>query len=205
MKIHVVQKGDTLWTIAKHYQVSFEELKAINAHLANPDMIMPGMKIKIPAEKSAEKTAGKKSEYMHPYTNDKPASPQLPEETFPMPAMPYPSFMMPATPQMPVMPKMQKMPDMSAMPQIPKMPEMPKAHEKNEWEKMIGEKYCSCNEKPSVKSMEHMMPHMMQPQQMHMPPMPEQMFHPMMDHNCHPMPVCCCCGCPCHFPYRGPF
>ena len=49
MKIHIVQKGDTLWKIAKKYGVDFEELKKINSHLSNPDMIMPGMKIKIPA------------------------------------------------------------------------------------------------------------------------------------------------------------
>ena len=48
VKIHIVQKGDTLWKIAKKYGVSFEELKKVNAQLSNPDMIMPGMKIKVP-------------------------------------------------------------------------------------------------------------------------------------------------------------
>ncbi|WP_052806984.1 SafA/ExsA family spore coat assembly protein, partial [Mesobacillus subterraneus] len=48
MKIHIVQKGDTLWKIAKKYGVNFEELKQLNAQLSNPDMIMPGMKIKVP-------------------------------------------------------------------------------------------------------------------------------------------------------------
>lgn len=48
MKIHVVQKGDTLWKLAEHYGVDFEELKKANTQLTNPDMIMPGMKIKIP-------------------------------------------------------------------------------------------------------------------------------------------------------------
>ncbi|MBU8879537.1 SafA/ExsA family spore coat assembly protein [Bacillus sp. FJAT-29790] len=48
MKIHIVQKGDTLWKIAKKYGVNFEELKKMNTQLSNPDMIMPGMKIKIP-------------------------------------------------------------------------------------------------------------------------------------------------------------
>ncbi|WP_306471879.1 SafA/ExsA family spore coat assembly protein [Bacillus sp. AFS015802] len=48
MKIHIVQKGDTLWKIAKKYGVNFEELKQMNAQLSNPDMIMPGMKIKVP-------------------------------------------------------------------------------------------------------------------------------------------------------------
>lgn len=48
MQIHTVQKGDTLWKIAKMYGVDFEDLKAANPQLANPDLIMPGMKITIP-------------------------------------------------------------------------------------------------------------------------------------------------------------
>ncbi|MEC2054559.1 SafA/ExsA family spore coat assembly protein, partial [Peribacillus psychrosaccharolyticus] len=48
MKIHIVQKGDTLWKVSKKYGVSFEELKQLNSQLSNPDMMMPGMKIKIP-------------------------------------------------------------------------------------------------------------------------------------------------------------
>ncbi|AJD91641.1 morphogenetic protein associated with SpoVID [Jeotgalibacillus malaysiensis] len=86
MKIHVVQKGDTLWTIAKNYQVSFEELKAANAYLADPDMIMPGMKIKIPDQKAAVKKMDvKKTELMHPYAGQKPAYQTLPEEAHVMP------------------------------------------------------------------------------------------------------------------------
>ncbi|HEY4553835.1 MAG TPA: SafA/ExsA family spore coat assembly protein, partial [Bacillaceae bacterium] len=49
MKIHIVQKGDTLWKIAKKYGVNFEELKKMNSQLSNPDMIMPGMKVKVPS------------------------------------------------------------------------------------------------------------------------------------------------------------
>lgn len=49
VKIHIVQKGDTLWKLAQKYGVNFEELKAANGHLSNPDLIMPGMKIKIPS------------------------------------------------------------------------------------------------------------------------------------------------------------
>lgn len=48
MQVHTVQKGDTLWKIAKMYGVDFEELKAANLQLTNPDLIMPGMKILIP-------------------------------------------------------------------------------------------------------------------------------------------------------------
>ncbi|WP_328701016.1 SafA/ExsA family spore coat assembly protein [Aquibacillus kalidii] len=49
MKIHVVQKGETLWKIAQKYGVDFQELKKMNTQLSNPDMIMPGMKIKVPS------------------------------------------------------------------------------------------------------------------------------------------------------------
>ncbi|OQP05081.1 SafA/ExsA family spore coat assembly protein [Geobacillus sp. 44B] len=84
MKIHIVQKGDTLWKIAQKYGVDFEQLKKINGHLSNPDMIMPGMKIKVPTagvpvKKEAPKKeskinlAPKKEENIeHPYANTKP-------------------------------------------------------------------------------------------------------------------------------------
>ena len=54
MKIHIVQKGDTLWKLAKKYGVSFDELKKLNSQLSNPDLLMPGMKLKIP-DSSAKK------------------------------------------------------------------------------------------------------------------------------------------------------
>ena len=53
VKIHIVQKGDTLWKIAKKYGVNFESLKKVNSQLSNPDMLMPGMKIKVPENTSA--------------------------------------------------------------------------------------------------------------------------------------------------------
>ena len=55
MKIHIVQKGDSLWKIAKKYGVNFELLKKTNSQLSNPDMLMPGMKIKIPETNSSHK------------------------------------------------------------------------------------------------------------------------------------------------------
>lgn len=48
VRIHIVQKGDTLWKIAKEYGISFEDLKRLNVHLANPDYIVPGMEIILP-------------------------------------------------------------------------------------------------------------------------------------------------------------
>jgi morphogenetic protein associated with SpoVID len=84
VKIHIVQKGDTLWKIAQKYGVDFEQLKKMNGHLSNPDMIMPGMKIKVPTagvpvKKEAPKKetkinlAPKKEENIeHPYAHTKP-------------------------------------------------------------------------------------------------------------------------------------
>lgn len=51
MKIHIAQKDETLWNIAKKYNVSFEELKNNNTHLSSPDAVYPGMKIKVPISK----------------------------------------------------------------------------------------------------------------------------------------------------------
>ncbi|TCP32252.1 morphogenetic protein associated with SpoVID [Scopulibacillus darangshiensis] len=48
MKIYVVQKGDTLYEIAQKHGISLADLKKMNPQLKNPDMIMPGMKIKVP-------------------------------------------------------------------------------------------------------------------------------------------------------------
>lgn len=60
MKIHIVQKGDTLWSIAEKYGVDFEQLKSVNVHISSPDMIMPGMKIKVPTEDKHVKHKTKK-------------------------------------------------------------------------------------------------------------------------------------------------
>ncbi len=67
LRIHVVQKGETLWEIAKKYGVDFEELKQVNSHLSNPDMIMPGMKIKIPGNSVQVKQEGSLDKEMQQY------------------------------------------------------------------------------------------------------------------------------------------
>ncbi len=50
MKIHIIAKRDTLWKIAKKYGVDFDTLKKTNTQLSNSDLIMPGMKIKVPSK-----------------------------------------------------------------------------------------------------------------------------------------------------------
>lgn len=37
-----------MWELSKKYGVDFEALKAANSHISSPDMVMPGMKIRIP-------------------------------------------------------------------------------------------------------------------------------------------------------------
>lgn len=107
LKIHIVQKGDTLWNLAQKYGVSFEEVKQLNAQLADPNQIMPGMKIKIPTStkqvQQQQKPVNDKT--MHPYkdTSKKaqpvmygddtkkttPVKKQMPAKAEPMP-MPQP-------------------------------------------------------------------------------------------------------------------
>lgn len=47
VKVHIVRPNDTLWTIAKTYKVSVEELKRYN-RISNPHQIYVGQKIYIP-------------------------------------------------------------------------------------------------------------------------------------------------------------
>ena len=74
MRIHIVQRGDTLWKISRNYGVSFDELKRLNAHLANPEYIVPGMKIFIPDDKKMESMN-------HPYSdNHRPVKKEMMKE-----------------------------------------------------------------------------------------------------------------------------
>lgn len=46
--VHVVRAGDTLWTIARRYQVTVSALAAHNG-IADPNAIQPGQQLKVPA------------------------------------------------------------------------------------------------------------------------------------------------------------
>ncbi|WP_096201439.1 SafA/ExsA family spore coat assembly protein [Bacillus sp. FJAT-45350] len=137
MKIHIVQKGDTLWNLSKKYDVDFEQLKSVNSHLSNPDMIMPGMKIKVPTggvpvKKEAPKAMPKKEAKVAP-TPPAPAPPPAPPKEKPiakekpMPKEkvvtpePQPQIQMPQV-QMPMQPMMQ--PVQQQMPTQQQMQEM---------------------------------------------------------------------------------
>lgn len=106
MKIHIVQKGDTLWKIAQKYGVDFNELKHVNTQLSNPDMIMPGMKIKIPTGSVPVQKHG------HPHSKEEvflshfaPKEMPLPMPPTQMPPKEMPKPIQPTPAPMPVVPK----------------------------------------------------------------------------------------------------
>lgn len=108
LKIHIVQKGDTLWELSKKYGVDFEELKAMNSQLSSPDMIMPGMKIKIPGDaKSVKKETVKqvkKEEVKQPYVDMSPKPmPVIKEDDTKLHQVVKPEMPVPSLPQMPIM------------------------------------------------------------------------------------------------------
>ncbi|ANB60328.1 SafA/ExsA family spore coat assembly protein [Anoxybacteroides amylolyticum] len=126
MKIHIVQKGDTLWKIAQKYGVDFEALKKINGHLSDPNYIMPGMKIKIPTAGVPVKKEMQKKEtvvHMHP-KKEEPIEHPYAE------AKPFVSFNIEAeiAPNVNVNPKVKETPkeaNMNANPSMNEAPETP--------------------------------------------------------------------------------
>ncbi|MEH7512716.1 SafA/ExsA family spore coat assembly protein, partial [Gottfriedia acidiceleris] len=62
MRIHIVIKGDTLKSIAQKYNIDYEEIVKLNAQLSNPDMIYPGMKIKVPERSEKPAPLGSQKE-----------------------------------------------------------------------------------------------------------------------------------------------
>ena len=46
---HIVEKNDSLWKIAKRYEVGLSEIKAANSDIKNYDLIYPGQVINIPS------------------------------------------------------------------------------------------------------------------------------------------------------------
>lgn len=81
MEAHVVQRGETLWKISRQYGISFEELRRVNAHLANPDYVVPGMKIFIPEKTKDANLPGEKK----PSIEKKPTPPVQKENVPPKP------------------------------------------------------------------------------------------------------------------------
>lgn len=89
MTVHIVQKGDTLWKIAKQHQIPFDEIKRLNAHLANPDYIVPGMEIFLPDIQNAPKS--NKEIPIEPQVIQMPMPQQPPKKEMPMKETPRPT------------------------------------------------------------------------------------------------------------------
>ena len=108
MEVHIVVKGDTLWKIARQYGIPFEDLKRVNAHLANPDYIVPGMKIFLPKKHpnaGQQGTKGDKKEQVKQPEKMKVPVPKPPKtEVMPTPAAPIPLPKAPTPVSMPKRP-----------------------------------------------------------------------------------------------------
>lgn len=121
MRVHIVQRGDTLWKIAKEYKVSFDDLKRLNAHLANPDYIVPGMEIFLPDSEHGEIHGKKESSNKAGVVPNK--QHMVPPKAEVVPPKAVEKYEWKPAPEMPVAPP-KKMPEMPLKaPQH--MPEMP--------------------------------------------------------------------------------
>lgn len=129
MKIHIVQKGDTLWEISKQYGVDFEELKRLNSQLSNPEMIMPGMKIKIPGQtkhvKSEQNHHGGGGHQHHAKNQMVPPKGQMTPPPKAMPAKEQPHMMPPKGQMTPQKAKPAKEKPMVEQPPLKAMPTVP--------------------------------------------------------------------------------
>lgn len=54
MLVYTVQKGDTLWLIAKRFGISLESLIKANPQIKDPNKIFPGDKVKVPLPNEGE-------------------------------------------------------------------------------------------------------------------------------------------------------
>lgn len=56
MRIYIVQKGDTLQSIAEENGISLDALKRFNPNMPSSELIFPGMKVRIPARRKNAQT-----------------------------------------------------------------------------------------------------------------------------------------------------
>ncbi|MGJ9457089.1 SafA/ExsA family spore coat assembly protein [Oceanobacillus sp. CF4.6] len=214
MKIHIVQKGDTLWEISKKYGVDFEELKGMNTQLSSPDMIMPGMKIKVPGSTKAvkkETVAIKetKKEAVQPYkdTSPKPIA-AIEEDDYQIQKPVKPEMPVPAMPQMPIMEQdinqymtinFPQMPQMKAPQVKPEKKEAKKEEVKQQkpiqkpMQKPVQQPMQKPMQQPMQKPVQQpMQKPMQQPMQpIHQPPVYQPIHHqPMQPPFPHAVPVC---------------
>lgn len=145
MKIHIVQKGDTLWDIAQHYDVDFTQLQEINSHISSPDMLMPGMKVKIPSSTKQVKQGNKE-------TKTPPKSTKIIEDDH----KEYKEIKqtMPTLPNMPVLPNVSPM--MNEEKYEKNYKPLKDKKETKEPKKSVKDKQEDMSEKPFMHSMKQM-------------------------------------------------
>jgi morphogenetic protein associated with SpoVID len=83
LKVHTVQKGDSLWKISKMHGVALDELIAANPQIANPNQLEEGMQVNIP---TGETTTAAEGEAANP--NGMSVEMPMQQETVPTPAYP---------------------------------------------------------------------------------------------------------------------
>ncbi|MCF3941878.1 LysM peptidoglycan-binding domain-containing protein [Oceanobacillus alkalisoli] len=181
MKIHIVQKGDTLWEIAKKYHVDFEELKELNSHLASPDMIMPGMKIRIPTH-SKKITQGEKTKTLPKEELKHVPAPKKEVQVEKKPAAELPK--MPTFPFEPekMLPTLEEKHKEYPIEILPELPKTSKKKEKPKAKEQVKPKQQPKQEKQDMPETQPMQP----PMPMH-PPMQQPMMPPV-DQPCFAQP-----------------
>lgn len=201
MKIHIVQKGDTLWEIAKKYGVDFEQLKQLNSQLSSPDMIMPGMKIKIPSSSKPVKKETKKvvKETKKETVKEKPIVQQPYKDVSPKPIMVIKEDDVKETKEVKVEKPIFQVPTMPildySLPEIPKEKpvQVPKEQQKKEVKKPTPKPIPKPKMPPKeeqvppqeMPSPEEVLPEFAPPQMVPMMPVCHYV-HPCCYHMCHP-------------------
>jgi len=76
-EVYLVSRGDSLWTIARNYNLTVDEIRDANPHLADPDRLMPGDEINllvaeplVDVSVTEEKVVTEKIKYETEYKND---------------------------------------------------------------------------------------------------------------------------------------
>ncbi|GLC88448.1 LysM peptidoglycan-binding domain-containing protein [Lysinibacillus piscis] len=177
MRIHIVQKGDTLWKIAKEYGISFEDLKRLNAHLANPDYIVPGMEIILPEKVNKEHKGGQKETHLpkETPTHIKPVKEGVKKEV--QKPTPPPPVVTPPLAPMP-MPEPQVIPIPFPMPMMPQQPMWTPQPVELNWHQQVVmpqmEQHVTQQAPPPVQPIQPQQPIAPPPQPMPLPmPMPQ--------------------------------
>lgn len=105
MRIHIVRSGDTMWKLAKKYHVPLQTLIDANPHIANPDKLDVGMKVRIPTGHVPVKPP--KDDRDSSWSSESPWSHEVPGLPAPpkYPGSPHDYWStVPGSPGMPVMP-----------------------------------------------------------------------------------------------------